>query len=257
MSGRNLKIAREHNRGQYDSYASHYHRKRQSKREAFYNEFIDLPAIKTLLRGEIKSKKVLDVGCGSGILCEKLRLWGGAVTGLDNSRAMLEIAARENPGIRFICAEADSTGLPVRSFDTVVSELVAHYFKDVEPLFCEAARVLKKGGVLVFSFHHPFNEILRFKTRGGKISAAAAPYFRSGRYVWKMAGRMKLISYHHTMEEIFEALAAAGFTVERLLEPRPAAGARKYSPEAYALTSRYPSFCAIKARKISAEALKN
>ncbi|MFA6584517.1 MAG: hypothetical protein WCS77_09490 [Elusimicrobiaceae bacterium] len=114
----------------------------------------------------------------------------------------------------------------------------------------ESARLLKKGGAFVFSFHHPFNEILRLKVKGGKpVARVRDRYFHNKSYRWRMAKNMRLVSFHHTMEEVVDALSDCGFTVERLKEPRPAAFARKYNPQAYALTALYPTFCVIKARK--------
>jgi len=243
--------ARTHNKNQYDLYAGEYSLKRSRKDGGFWNEFIDLPAITGLLRGEIKGKRVLDIGCGGGIMCGRLRAAGARITGLDNSASMLDIARRDYPEIEFIRAEADRTGLASGGYDTAFAALVAHYFKDLRPFFREAARLLKKGGVFVFSFHHPFNEILSLRFANGKVSAQVrGGYFHNDGYTWTMAENMKLASYHHTMENVVETLAGCGFAVERLREPRPDKSSRKHSIRSYEITSRYPSFCAIKAKKL-------
>ncbi|MBI3547569.1 MAG: methyltransferase domain-containing protein [Elusimicrobia bacterium] len=235
------------NRRAYDRWGAAYHEKRSTAAGGFYNDFLDLPAFARLLNGEVRGRDVLDLGCGSGLLTRRLRLWGARAQGADQSETMLAIARRENPGVRFTRCEASRTPFRARSFDVVASALMVHYSRNLGPIFREAARVLRPGGAWVFSFHHPFNETLTFTETGGRVRAEAAPYFHSGRYAWAI-GPMKLHSHHHTFQDVFEALAEAGFVVERLLEPAPPARARKVSERDYRVTSAYPFFCAIRAR---------
>jgi len=48
--------------------------------------------IKEQCGGSIKDKRILDVGCGGGILCESLALEGAEVVGIDLAEAGLEVA---------------------------------------------------------------------------------------------------------------------------------------------------------------------
>jgi len=48
--------------------------------------------IKEQYDGSIKGKRILDVGCGGGILCESLALEGAEVVGIDLAEAGLEVA---------------------------------------------------------------------------------------------------------------------------------------------------------------------
>ena len=191
---------------------------------------------------------MLDLGCGSGLFTRRLKAWGGCVRGLDKSAAMVAIARAENPDIPFTVGDARRAPFAPRSFDIVAAALLAHYFRDLDPLFREVSRLLKPGGIWAFSFHHPFNETLRILHRKGRPTAAAGPYFHERPYAWKI-GKMRLVSFHHTLEAVLEGLHAEGFVVERLLEPRPPARARHVSPRGFALTRAYPFFCAIRARK--------
>jgi 2-polyprenyl-6-hydroxyphenyl methylase/3-demethylubiquinone-9 3-methyltransferase len=49
--------------------------------------------IKEKCGGSLKDKKILDVGCGGGILAESLALEGAIVTGIDMAEAGLEVAS--------------------------------------------------------------------------------------------------------------------------------------------------------------------
>lgn len=170
------------------------------------------------------------------------------MTGVDFSSTLLEIAKSENPNIPFIVANAKRLPFKKYSYSVVVSALMAHYFRDLTPVFREVARILKPKGVFVFSMHHPVMEVLHFSNRQKrKGNLSWQPYFHSNKYKWKMLDGMVLESYHHTFETIFDSLHRTGFVVERLLEPQPLAKGKKLQPEAYRLAQRCPYFCTIRA----------
>jgi len=109
--------------------------------------------------------KLLDIGCGSGVLsveialkCPALQInaidyWGGA-WGYSKSRC--ELLAQENKvENRITFAKASASALPFEdeSFDIVISNMVFHEVadaKDKREVIKEALRVLKKGGQFVF-----------------------------------------------------------------------------------------------------------
>ncbi len=98
---------------------------------------------------------VLDVGCGTGRLTEKLvdRLPGGRVLALDRSANMLA-TAREylwpRHARRVAFAQADATGLPcAEAADAVFSTATFHWVRDHERLFASVFAALKPGGRLV------------------------------------------------------------------------------------------------------------
>ncbi|MDE2292302.1 MAG: class I SAM-dependent methyltransferase [Elusimicrobia bacterium] len=232
-------------RAQYDRFGAAYHAKRRSRAGGFYNDFLDLPALTALLKEDVRGRDVLDLGCGAGLFTRRLAGWGARAVGLDQSRTMLELARRENPGLTFVQGSAARLPFRARRFDVAASALMAHYLRDLRPLFRETARVLRPGGLWVFSFHHPLGELL--KVDRPRRRASLGPYFHGRAYEWSM-GPMRLRSFHHTFEAVFEALGAAGFVVERLLEPRPPTQARRVDPSSYAATRDFPAFCALRAR---------
>lgn len=82
----------------YDLIAEYYHyyRTMLNLKGWMYNEHLEMPATFELL-GNLKSKKVLDIGCGTGIYARKMNKMGAKVKGFDLSSSMLAIARRENP----------------------------------------------------------------------------------------------------------------------------------------------------------------
>jgi len=82
----------------YNKIAEHYHSHRTKKHPKgwFFNEMLEMPAMFELL-GNVKGKKVLDFGCGSGIYAKILTKKGAIVKGFDISEEMLKIAKKDNP----------------------------------------------------------------------------------------------------------------------------------------------------------------
>ena len=93
--------------------------------------------------------RVLDVACGTGVLTrEAARRAGGSVTGLDLDPAMLAVAARLSPNIRWQQGNAESLPFPDQSFDAVVSQFGLMFVPDKAQALREMMRVLAPGGRL-------------------------------------------------------------------------------------------------------------
>ena len=95
--------------------------------------------------------KVLDVGCGTGVLArEALRRVGreGQVIGLDLNGGMLAVAARAEPKIEWRQGDAASLPFEDASFDVVVSQFALMYFPDRVASLSQMWRTLAPGGRL-------------------------------------------------------------------------------------------------------------
>lgn len=124
---------------------------------------IEEPIVHDLLAKDgLSGRRVLDVACGTGRHTFFLAKNGAEVTGVDQSKAMLERARAKQavePGegvsVRFL--EGDVAKLPVAdaTFDIVLSGLVMEHVAEVRPALHEAARVLAPGGAFVLSVYHP------------------------------------------------------------------------------------------------------
>lgn len=139
---------------------------------------------------------VLDVACGTGDLTQALarRTRAATVTGLDFTRAMLDVAERKKSaspsfsGIRYV--EGDAMALPFAdaSFDALTIAFGIRNVQEPARALAEFFRVLRPGGRLVIlEFHRPRNPIVRaFNTfYAGKVmpwSATLLSRDRSGAY---------------------------------------------------------------------------
>jgi SAM-dependent methyltransferase len=103
---------------------------------------------------------VLDVGCGTGVLAERLLREGYNVTGADPFAAMLERMMAREPRIRAVQATGQCLPFADDTFDLTYSVAVMHHIadpKDIRDTLLEMARVTKPGGHVLVWDHNPRN----------------------------------------------------------------------------------------------------
>ena len=124
-----------------------------------YLALYEQPALRALLP-PVTGRRVLDAGCGAGRHSAWLAEQGADVVGLDASPEMLVRARARVPSGTFAVADlSEPLALEDGAFDVVVASLVLHYLQDWGPTLRELRRVLRPGGTLVFSTHHPARAI--------------------------------------------------------------------------------------------------
>ncbi len=215
----------------YDAFAEDYE---QHAAGSAYNALYDRPAVLDLL-GDVRGKRVLDAGCGPGLYAEELLARGAVVVGIDESPEMVRLA-RERLGagvdlhVHDLATPFD--GLADESFDAALSALVIHHVLDRTAALAELNRVLRPGGRLVVSTHHPTTDWLRL---GGS-------YFAQERIeeVWR--GSWHVRYWRQPLSKTCDEFADAGFLIERIVEPAPDPSMAEEFPEDFARLSREPAF---------------
>ena len=98
--------------------------------------------------------RILDVGCGTGVLTRQLRAMASEpanLTGVDLSESMLGVAREHCPGVEFHQCSASELPFADASFDLVVSSFMLMFVPEPEQALQEMYRLVAPGGRLVIS----------------------------------------------------------------------------------------------------------
>jgi 2-polyprenyl-3-methyl-5-hydroxy-6-metoxy-1,4-benzoquinol methylase len=113
-------------------------------------------AILDLVRSlAIEHPKILDFGCGTGWLTERLAEFA-ETTGIDLAEQVIETARSRAPHVKFIAGDIFETPLPRAYYDVVVSQEVIAHIPDQAAYLDRAAAVLKSRGYLVITTPNKF-----------------------------------------------------------------------------------------------------
>jgi len=99
----------------------------------------------------LKNLKILDIGCGGGLLSEPLCRLGANITGIDASRNSIEIAkihAKEmNLNIKYISCSPENLNLK-NEFDVILNMEVVEHVSNVNFFIKNCSKLIKKNGIM-------------------------------------------------------------------------------------------------------------
>jgi SAM-dependent methyltransferase len=168
----------------------------------------------------------VEVGCGEGRVSRDLQAMGHRVLATDLSLAMARAAAT-HPARPAPAVVADTTRLPLAtaSADCAVAFMSLHDTDQMPAAVGEIARILVVGGRLVLAIVHPINSAGAFahgSADAGRPFVIDGSYLHPARYadiVTRHGMTMTFHGEHRPLQAYTEALAGAGFVIERLIEP--------------------------------------
>jgi SAM-dependent methyltransferase len=229
----------------YDQVAAQYASRVDS---APYNALYERPAMLALLP-PLEGLRILDAGCGSGWYAERLIERGAIIDAIDASAAMVDHArarlektgplAGKHATLK-VADLADPLPFDDSLFDGIVSPLVLHYLRDWRPTLREMKRVLKPGGWLQLSTHHPAADAERFQTRN---------YFATEHIVdeWEWVGKVEF--FRRSLTEIVSSVVESGFVLDRIVEPVPTDEFKAAKPDSWIRLMNQPEFLIVVAHK--------
>ncbi len=217
---------RKDNKTYYDEFSQGYEKERFKR----YHRFLDESEL-SIARPYCEGKRVLEVGCGTGLLLAPLAEVAESAVGIDLSEGMLAKAKERGLTVK----QASATSLPFSdsSFDTVVSFKVLAHVEEIQKALHEAVRVTRPGGHLVLEFYnkHSVRSLVKLLkpahsvadsttdeqvyTRFDSLSDIAS-YLPSGAQIVKVAGiRVLAPTYHFYNAPL---LGTATVALERRLQ---------------------------------------
>lgn len=195
------------------------------------------------LLGPVQGRTVLDAACGPGLYTEELLARGARVLGFDQSPAMVALARRrvgDAAEQRVHDLAAPLHCVPDASVDLVVLALGLHYVDDRLSMLAKFRRVLVMDGVLVVSTSHPTADWQRLGGSDFTVKPVEGSLRRD--HEWPVR------AWRRPLTHVCGESAAAGFLIERLLEPLPAPEMATRDPIHHARLSRAPAFLALRLR---------
>jgi len=92
--------------------------------------------------------RLLEIGCGGGLLLRDARALGVSATGIDHSQEMVSLARERAPGAEIVLASAEHLPFGDTAFTTVAMAVVFFFLPDPVAVLRECRRVLGAGGRL-------------------------------------------------------------------------------------------------------------
>lgn len=176
----------------YDAIAEPWH-------EAARSAAKHRPGLEVLVRDVSSGARVLDVGCGTGLVAQRLALAGMHVTGIDFSEGMLQIARRECPQGQFLQMDLANIAEMDEVFDAVCAVAILLHRPRAElvsTLRSFAEKLVENGWLYV--------AVKEKRPDRGDEEVVAEDH---------LGTRIERFFSFYTREEIEEAFTQAGFDV--------------------------------------------
>lgn len=203
------------------------------------NELIEIPQLFALI-GNVKGKRILNLGCGAGGHDRKLIEMGAEyVLGIDLSQNMINEAIKNNTSDKIeykVLSMLDIDSLD-QKFDLVLSSLAIHYVEDYDGLCKKVFNILNDGGEFIFSYGHPMDSCAilndysdNFVVINDKKYFLLSDYNNEGKRVshWYVDG---VETYHRNMSHLVNGIIKSGLTLLEMQESFASEEAIKLKPK--------------------------
>lgn len=158
---------RRGNREYYDEFAAGYEAERHHGYHALIDE-LEIAAVRPYAEG----RRVLEAGCGTGLILQRLASVADRAVGIDLSTGMLAKARAR--GLHVVHGSVTDLPFGDGEFDLACSFKVLAHVEKIERAMAELARVVRPGGVVAAEFYNPYSlrGLIKRLKRPTKISHA-------------------------------------------------------------------------------------
>jgi len=134
----------------YDEFSAWYERERGRG----YHQLVDDLEVELVERYG-RGASVLEAGCGTGLILERVARFAGDAWGFDLSPGML--AGARGRRLQTVQASVEAIPFADARFDVVYSFKVLPHVARIEEALAELARITRPGGYLLLEFYNPFS----------------------------------------------------------------------------------------------------
>lgn len=211
----------------YNDIGQKYH----DNREKASNDVTELPTTLRLL-GDVKGKRILDMGCGLGKHAKEFIRRGAIVTGYDASEKMVAFTQAHCGGKgTFFCSTHEKVFFRPHSFDICNASLSINYSKNLEVIFKHVHSWLTRGGIFTFSIPHPVWLLARVQDMD---------YSKPHRIWIEMKSYdVNIFNYYYPLDVFIQLINAYDFTFLHLIETTISRKQRGWSEEKYRIPNTY------------------
>lgn len=179
--------------------------------------------LRCIRKNRLNTKKILDVGCGTGELETNLanRL---EMIGVDLAAAMLSVAKEKRRDCEFLRASCDKLPFRDGTFTMVLVVNVLHHLKprDRKPFFSEISKMLAPGGYVIVFEHNPKNPFTRIVVRSCRIDRGIL--FLNTKEVTSLAKTSKIDKVDIEYLTFFPPILSFMESLERRMQRLPLGG---------------------------------
>lgn len=210
---------------------NHISQKYHDNRNRASNDVTELPATLNLL-GDLKHKKILDMGCGLGKHAKEFIKRGGIVTGYDASEKMIKLAKKYCKGKgSFFRSTHETATLESNSFDICNASFSINYSKNLDPIFKNVWLWLKTDGIFTFSIPHP----IWYSKRSESMD------YSKPHKIWLYIDSydLEIFNYYHPLDEFIQLINNYNFKLLNLVEATISRRYKGWPEEKYRLPSTF------------------
>ncbi|MBK9750085.1 MAG: class I SAM-dependent methyltransferase [Chloroflexi bacterium] len=228
-----------------------------------YHQEIGIPRILSATN-VVAGKRILDVGCGQGVLAPYVIAEGGVYVGIDVSHRLIEIARTRHPDMgQFVVADAArlelTEAIERMKFDVAIFLLSIQDMNPLDEVLESVSKTITSNGTIVIFMTHPAFRVPRqsgwlFDETRGLVSRRVDSYLSNLNVPLKDYSRVgsgKSISFHRPLQDYFQSLTRLGFMIDLLEEiPDSTLYKKQISKQERRASREIPLFLLLRAVKV-------
>ncbi|NVO04364.1 MAG: class I SAM-dependent methyltransferase [Bacteroidetes bacterium] len=225
---------------------------RENKSSKYWQQIF--PVIEKMV-GNIGGEKILDYGCGDGIVANYFAQKGAYVFGVDINKDLIEYAqAHFNLANFEIIEDSDDNLKNINNhFDKILSSVVFQYIENIDSPLGQMHKLLKNNGQLIVAMPHPLksteNNLVYVN---GKWLLQISDYYMNGARERKFGSDHGDKIYHRNFSEIVNMFQRNMFHINEIVETKPSEEDLLIRPERiidlhrpYAIVIKAEKYCKI------------